>query len=60
MTTAQVFETSVTVTNSYFQNYTHVDDHIRQSTDSPGFKFVSIFFLDRTCLQAKYYKRYGI
>ena len=27
MTTAQVVETSVTVTNSSFQNYTHPDDH---------------------------------
>ena len=29
MTTAQVVETSVTVTNSSFQNYTHLDDHTR-------------------------------
>ena len=27
MTTAQVVETSVTVTNSSFQNYNHPDDH---------------------------------
>ena len=27
MTTAQVVETSVTVSNSSFQNYTHPDDH---------------------------------
>ena len=27
MTTAQVVETSVTVTNSSFQDYTHPDDH---------------------------------
>ena len=32
MTTAQVVETSVTVTNSSFQNYTHPDDHTRQTT----------------------------
>ena len=31
MTTAQVVETSVTVTNSSFQNYTHPDDHTRQA-----------------------------
>ena len=31
MTTAQVVETSVTVTNSTFQNYTHSDDHTRQT-----------------------------
>ena len=31
-------ETSVTVTNSSFQNYTHPDDHTRQTTDTPGFK----------------------
>ena len=34
MTTAQVVETSVTVTNSSFQNYTHLDDHTRQTTDT--------------------------
>ena len=38
MTTAQVVETSVTVTNSCFQNYTHPDNHTRQTTDTPGFK----------------------
>ena len=38
MTTAQVVETSVTVTNSSFQIYTHPDDHTRQTTDTPGFK----------------------
>ena len=32
--TAQVVETSVTVTNSSFQNYTHPNDHIRQTTNS--------------------------
>ena len=34
MTTAQVVETSVTVTNSSFENYTHPDDHTRQTFDS--------------------------
>ena len=38
MTSAQVVETSVTVTNSSFQNYTHPDDHTRQTIDTPGFK----------------------
>ena len=38
MTTSQVDETSVTVTISSFQNYTHQDDHTRQATDTPGFK----------------------
>ena len=33
MTTAQVVETSVTVTDSSLQNYTHPDDHTRQATD---------------------------
>ena len=32
MTTAQVVETSVTVTNSSFQNYTHPDDHTTRNT----------------------------
>ena len=38
MTTSQVVETSVTVTNSSFQNYTHLDDHTRQTTDTLRFK----------------------
>ena len=40
MTSAQVVETSVTVTSSSLQNYTHPDDHTRQTTekDTPGFK----------------------
>ena len=38
MTTAQVVETLVTVTNSSFQNYTHPDDHTTRTTDTPGFK----------------------
>ena len=38
MTTAQVVEMSVTVTNSSFQNYTHPDDHTTRTTDTPGFK----------------------
>ena len=46
MTTAQVAETSVTVTNSSFQNYTHPDDHTRQTTDTPGFKpFTILLFI---------------
>ena len=43
MTTAQVVETSVTVTNSSFQNYTHPDDHTTRTTDTPGFKPFTIF-----------------
>ena len=38
MTTAWAVKTSVTVTNSSFQNYTHPDNHTRQTTDTPGFK----------------------
>ena len=34
VTTAQVVEMSVTVTNSSFQNYTHPDDHTRQTTET--------------------------
>ena len=33
MTTAQVVETSVTVTNSSFQNYTRPDDHTTRTSD---------------------------
>ena len=43
MTTAQVVETSVTVTNSSFQNYTHPDDHTIRTTDTPGFKPFTIY-----------------
>ena len=47
MTTAQVVETSVTVTNSSFQNYTHPDDHTTRTTDTPGFKpFTKISKID--------------
>ena len=45
MTTAQVVETSVTVTNSSFQNYTHPDDHTTRTTDTPGFKPFTILQL---------------
>ena len=37
MTNAQIVETSVSVTNSSFQTYTHPDDHIRQTIDTLGF-----------------------
>ena len=37
MTTAQVVETSVT-NNSLSEDYSHPDDHTRQTTDTPGFK----------------------
>ena len=54
MTTAQVVEMSVTVTNSSFQNYTHPDDHTRQTikglvaqskieiNDNPGVKLIKL------------------
>ena len=41
MTSAQVVETSVT-NNSSFQNYPHPDDHTIRTTDTPGFKPVTI------------------
>ena len=37
MTTAQVVETSVT-NNSLSEDYSHPDDHTRQTTETPGFK----------------------
>ena len=42
LTNAQVVETSVTVTNSSFQNNTHPDDHTRQTTKSLGVQ-VNVF-----------------
>ena len=44
MTSAQVVETSVT-NNSSSQNYTHPDDHIIRTTDTPGFKPFTIVVL---------------
>ena len=46
MTTAQVVETSVTVTNSSFHNYTHPDDHTTRTT---GIK--SVLDEDPQCLE---------
>ena len=44
MTSAQVVETSVTVTdNSPFQDYPHLDDHTTRSTVTPGFKPFAVF-----------------
>ena len=37
MTSAQVVEMSVT-NHSFFQNYSHPDDHNIRITDTPGFK----------------------
>ena len=55
MTTAQVVETSVTVTNSSFQNYTHPDDHTTRNTqdiddfeDPFGIDFPAIDYYFRT------------
>ena len=39
MTSAQVVETSVTVTNnSPSRDYSHLDDQTTQTTETPGFK----------------------
>ena len=35
MTTAQVVETSVTVINSPFQDYIHMDDHVSSTYEMP-------------------------
>ena len=37
MTTAQIVETSVT-NNSLSKDCLHLDDHVKQITDTPGFK----------------------
>ena len=58
MTTAQVVETSVAVTNSSFQNYTHPDDYTRQTTDSPGFKIITKLTLPTTTLLPTYLPAY--
>ena len=47
MTSAQVVETSVTVTdNSPFQDYPHPDDHTTRSTVTPGFKPFTVIFTE--------------
>ena len=38
MITTQEVETSVITTNSLSKDYSHPDDHARQTTDTPGFK----------------------
>ena len=44
-----IVETSVIVTNnSSFQNYTNPDDHIQQTTDTPGFKPFTVLRNDVT------------
>ena len=51
MTTAPVVETSVTVTNSSFQNYTHTDGHPRQTIVSQNWTLIikiAIFILPCT------------
>ena len=50
---AQVVKTSVTVTNSSFQKYTHLDDHTRQTTDTPGFKPFTMLLFFQTIGSAK-------
>ena len=66
MTTAQVVETSVTVTNKSFQNYTHPDDHTTRTTDTPGFKpfttavLITVFGMIITIGQAVVYVMTGM
>ena len=44
MTTAQVVETSVTVSNSPIQDYVHPDDHAQPTYEmTPGFKPFTYF-----------------
>ena len=38
MTTAQVVEMSVCTNSSLSEDYSHLDDHTRQTTDTPGFE----------------------
>ena len=55
MTTAQVVETSVT-NNSLSEDYSHPDDHTRQTTDTPGFHLPTVFLkttLTQTILMTK-------
>ena len=48
MTSAQVVETSVTVTNnSPSRDYSHADDQTTQTTETPGFKPFTIIKIRR-------------
>ena len=49
MTSAQVVETSVNVTNnSPSQDYSHLDDQTTQTTETPGFKpFTIVIFAEK-------------
>ena len=50
MTSAQVVETSVTVTdNNPFQDYPHPDDHTTQSTVTPRFKPFTVLHYYTVC-----------
>ena len=50
MTSAQVVETSVNVTNnSPSRNYSHPDDQTTQTTETPGFKPFTVI-LENLCL----------
>ena len=39
-----ILSPTAAVTNIFFQNFTHLDDHTRQTTDTPGFKRFTILF----------------
>ena len=52
MTTAQVVETSVTVTNSSFQNYIHPDDHTTRTNLDTNECYI------KSCLVYKYLFEY--
>ena len=55
MTSAQVVETSVTVTDkSPFQDYPHPDDHTTRSTVTPGFKPFTELYHSRFTLLSLY------
>ena len=46
MTTAQVVETSVTISNSPIQDYVHPDDHTQPTYEmTPGFKPFTVFHM---------------
>ena len=44
-TSAQVVKTTVTVTNSSFQNYIHPDDHTRQTKECITLQFILLFII---------------
>ena len=54
------FETSITVTSSFFQNYTHLVDHTRQTTNVFLFVLQELELLPAKELQNSVYIKHSV